>query len=106
MSKHSQYLVLAKVTEGMVLADDLLDKVGHVLLPAGVTLTASMLKSLAHHHVQQLCIEKETVNEQEVEAERQLKLGRIAYLFRLQPDQEPANALKQYLIHYREGEIL
>ncbi|MFZ6689571.1 hypothetical protein ACO0K0_17645 [Undibacterium sp. SXout11W] len=103
MSKHSQYIALAKATEGMVLADDLLDKVGHVLLPAGAKLTASILNSLAHHHIQQLCVEKEVVDKQEMETERQYKLSRIEYLFRLQPDQEPANSLKQYLIHYREG---
>ena len=105
MSKHSHYLPLSKITEGMVLADDLLDKVGHILLPSGTVLTASMLNSVAHHQVHQLSVIMEASDERHVEKEQQSKLDRVNHLFRQQADQEPASSLKNYLIQYRKGQI-
>ncbi|MFZ6692801.1 hypothetical protein [Undibacterium sp. SXout20W] len=105
MSKHSHYLPLAKISEGMVLADDLLDKVGHILLPMGTVLTASMLHSIAHHQVHQLSIEMEISDELDVKKEQESKLHRIHHLFRSQEDKEPASSLKTYLVHYREGQL-
>ncbi|MFZ6726373.1 hypothetical protein ACO0K2_12855 [Undibacterium sp. MH2W] len=105
MSKHSHYLPLANVTEGMMLAEDLLDKVGHILLPAGTQLTASMLQSIGHHHILQLCVQMDDADALEVKKEQQEKLARVERLFRTQENQEPAKTLKQYLVHYREEQL-
>ncbi|MFZ6849810.1 hypothetical protein [Undibacterium sp. RuRC25W] len=105
MSKDSHYLPLTKVTEGMVLAENLLDKVGHILLPVGTTLTTSMLNAITHHQVYQLCVQMDDADAQEVKKEQLEKLARVERLFRSQAGKEPASTLKQYLIHYREGQI-
>ncbi|WP_423707887.1 hypothetical protein [Undibacterium sp. WLX3042] len=103
MSKHSHYLTLNKVTAGMILADDLLDKVGHILLPAGTALSENMLRSLTAHGVSQLCIEADATPTPEELKERQMKIERIPLLFRKYPAEQPVSLLQQYIQHYREG---
>lgn len=103
MSKHSRYLPLSKLEAGMVLADDLLDKMGHVLLPAGVSLTDATIKAIAHHDVHLLSIVAEA-GEQKVDAEElQRQLKRIDYLFRHATEEGAMQTLKQFVVHYREG---
>lgn len=104
MNKHSHYLSLNKVTTGMILADDLLDKVGHILLPAGTTLSENMLHSLATHGISQLCIEKDNTPSPDELEERQDKIERIPLLFRKYPAEKPLNLLQKYIQHYREGD--
>ncbi|MFZ6722741.1 hypothetical protein [Undibacterium sp. Ji49W] len=104
MNKRTHYVALSKVTAGAVLADDLLDKVGHVLLPAGVTLTDHMLHSIAHHEIHQLSIVAAPVSEQQETEEREIRLARLERLFRHAPDSAPASLLKAYVFHYRHGD--
>lgn len=105
MSKSYHYLPLSKVAAGMVLADDLLDKQGHVLLPAGTALSASMLTSIAHHNIHQLSVEADALSETEQESERVMKLARLDRLFRnTPPDDATTNALLAYVTKYRQDE--
>jgi hypothetical protein len=104
MTNRHRYLPLSKVSPGMTLADDLLDKQGHVLLPAGATLTAGMLKSLAQHAVQQLSIAQEGMSEQEQTVDYQKKLDRLEILFRQGPYQAPTSTLQEYVHNYRRAE--
>jgi hypothetical protein len=104
MNRHYRYLPLSKVTPGTVLADDLLDKVGHVLLPAGTTLTERMLQAIAHHDIHQLSVEDEAGSEDEEPEYLTTKLSRIEKIFRQVGDAEPASILKSYVIDYRKGE--
>ena len=104
MNKHSHYLSLNKVTAGMRLADDLLDKVGHILLPAGTTLSENMLRSLATHEISLLCIEKDNTPSPDELEEHQHKIKRIPLLFRKYPTEKPQNLLQKYIQHYREGD--
>ncbi|MFZ6781027.1 hypothetical protein ACO0LD_29685 [Undibacterium sp. Ji83W] len=104
MNRHYHYMPLSKVTPGTVLADDLLDKVGHVLLPAGTTLTERMLTAIAQHDIHQLSVEGEAGTEQEEIEDLATKLSRIEKIFRQVGDAEPASILKSYVIHYRQGE--
>ncbi len=106
MHKRFRYLPLSKVVAGTVLAEDLLDKVGHVLLPAGVTLTDRMLLSIAQHDIHQLSVEDVDISEQEEQENLQASLLRIEKLFRHTGDSAPANILKSYILHYRKGEVL
>jgi hypothetical protein len=91
----------------MVLADDLMDKLGHVLLPAGTALTEGMLKSLGHHDIHQLSILIDEVpgDEQERTLEHQKKIERLEHLFRKKPDDTPTSNLYAYLQKYRAGDV-
>jgi len=106
MSIHSHYLPLIKVVSGMVLATDLLDQQGHILLPSGATLTDAMLRSLAHHEIDQLCVVKESVSEDEIKETQKHQLERLHILFRHASDNHATTSLKQYLQNYREGQTL
>ncbi len=108
MNKRHRYVPLEKITPGTSLADDLLDKLGHVLLPAGTLLTASILKAVAHHDIHQLSIADEDLQnhaqqEQEDEQNQARKLARLAQLFRHSPNEGPNEMLKNYLERYRRS---
>ncbi|MBC3934583.1 hypothetical protein [Undibacterium rugosum] len=103
MSKQSRYLPLTKLEAGMVLAHDLLDKMGHVLLPAGVTLSDATIKSIAHHDVHLLSVVSDA-GEQIIDVEElQRQLKRIDYLFRHASNEGAMQTLRQFIVHYREG---
>jgi hypothetical protein len=106
MSARHQYMSLHEISAGMVLADNLLDKLGHILLPAGVCLSESMLKSIQNHQIHQLSIliddpSGEVQNDAE---EGQKKRDRLEYLFRQDPNDAPSNTLLIYLRQYRSGD--
>jgi hypothetical protein len=107
MGNRRHYLSIHKTTAGMVLADDLMDKLGHVLLPAGTTLTDAMLKSLILHEVHLLSILLDEVPGDALERslERQKKIDRLEYLFRKKPDDTPTSTLQTYLQKYRTGDV-
>ena len=102
MTKRHQYLALSKITAGMVLAADLLDKQGHVLLPAGVTLSDSMLVSIAQHHVQQLSVVADDLPEVDDTSIQKAKLERLDKLFRHTHGHEPTTTLFDYMRAYRD----
>lgn len=90
----------------MILADDLMDKLGRVLLPAGTLLTEKTLQSVIQHKILQLSI---LANELSSEArdpaiEHQEKVDRIKQLFRHDSYQSPNNLLQEYIFKYRTGD--
>lgn len=103
--KKHRYLSLEKISAGMVLADDLLDKQGHVLLPAGISLTDNMLKSLAHHEVHQVSILMDVVDDINLPSPQE-KLARLEQLFRITPRSAATESLYVYLKNYREQEMI
>jgi len=104
MSQKHRYLPIARISAGMVLADELLDKMGHVLLPAGTQLTQNMINSMEHHDVHQLSIVIEETEEEKQEelAERQRKRDRLAIVFRHGPYQAPTSTLMSLIAKFRE----
>lgn len=85
MSASYQHLPLAQVQPGMVLASELLDSHGKVLLPEGTVLTAAMLAAMPRRGVDILPINREDLNTVERNAEeaaRQARIARLAVLFR------------------------
>ncbi|MDY7538900.1 hypothetical protein RGU72_11590 [Undibacterium sp. 5I1] len=102
MTKRHQYLPLSKITAGRVLAADLLDKQGHVLLPAGVTLSESMLVSIAQHHVQQLSVIADDLPEVDDASVQKAKLERLDQLFRHTHGHAPTTILFDYMRAYRD----
>jgi hypothetical protein len=104
MTKRHHYLPLSKVTPGMVLAEDLLERMGHVLLPAGAALTAGMLKSLAQHDVHLLAIVATEDMAADSANDTTQQLERIEHLFRHVPRPEPTATLYEYVRNYRMTE--
>jgi hypothetical protein len=99
--------------EGMVLARDLCDGAGAVLLPGGTTLSAAMLGALRRRGVAQLPVasaaqQQEQEHEQEhqqaaLQAERQRQCQRLDHLFRNSALQGATPLLLAYLRSYRNG---
>ncbi len=104
MINRHRYLPISKVSPGMTLADDLLDKQGHTLLPAGTTLTAGMLKSISQHAIPQLSIAQESLSEQEQIVDYHQKADRLEVLFRQGPYNAPTSILHDYVRNYRRAE--
>lgn len=104
MSQKHRYLPVARVSAGMILADELLDKLGHVLLPAGTQLTQNMINAMEHHDVHQLSIVIEETEEEKQEAllARQRKRERLSIVFRHAPYCEPTSILQSYIAKYRD----
>lgn len=89
MTASTEHLMLEQVQPGMVLAEELLDVQGHVLLPQGTALTAAMLALMPRHGIEILPILVSGVSEQELALNRGQHKKRIAHLFRKQdPDNE------------------
>ncbi len=83
MTGSYRHLPLAEVQPGMVLSDELLDKQGQVLLPAGTVLTEKMLERMPGHGIESLAVVGDSPPDPvQTEAEREAQLARIAVLFR------------------------
>lgn len=108
MTATYRHLPLAEVQPGMVLSDELLDKQGQVLLPAGTVLTEKMLDRMPGHGVESLAVVDDTpADPVQQAAQRQAQLDRIAQLFRRHdPDNGEdwaANALRNLVTEFRVG---
>lgn len=106
MENRHQYLSIKNIKPGMVLADDLMDKHGRILLPAGTTLTEKTLLSITQHQILQLSIFVNELpgEEHDPALERQKKLDRVAQLFRHGPYLSPTDLLQEYVLKYRAGD--
>lgn len=108
MNQLHQYLTLDHARAGMVLADEVLDKQGHVLLPAGTTLTKQLIHSLENHGIQQVSITV-TQSEEQIQQEQayhQKKLDRLATIFRHCPDNPASLELRSCIEKYRQAEAI
>jgi uncharacterized protein YaiI (UPF0178 family) len=108
MNKRHHYLPLQSIIADMVLADNLLDKQGHVLLPAGTCLTTAMIASMHHHDVHQLSILSDDGSEPEQDNEitRQAKIDKLDSIFRYAEKTDPIARLLTYLQKYRLEDTL
>lgn len=79
---------------GMILAVEVLDHQGSVLLPAGAALTDALLTSMGRRGIDKVRIVDDSVSTQDLEAERERIAARLAQLFR-RPDAGAANAMLQ-----------
>lgn len=102
MSKANRYLPLSKIEAGMILADDLLDKQGHMLLPAQTTLSSAMLHSISQHGIHQLAIQIDPPSDEQQQQERQIKLERLEQIFRLSLSESGNQQLYELLLAYRQ----
>jgi hypothetical protein len=77
---------------GMVLASEVRDGQGNVLLAEGATLTDALLSALRRRGVESVRIEGDAISEEQLEAERERVAARLAHLFR-KPHGGAADAL-------------
>jgi hypothetical protein len=108
MNKKHRYVPLEQIIPGTLLADELLDKLGHVLLPAGTSLTPAILKAVANHNIHHLSI---TIDHDQIEDEvhadgenKAHQLQRLEQLFRHAPYEKPTETLRTYIERYRRNE--
>jgi hypothetical protein len=108
MTGSYRHLPLAEVQPGMVLSDELLDKQGQVLLPAGAVLTEKMLERMPGHGIASLAVVDDAPPDPvKTQAEREAQLARIAVLFRRHdPDDGEdwaSQALRALVTEFRVG---
>lgn len=105
MSGVAQHIALDQAGAGMVLAADLCDDGGKVLLPAGATLSAASLASLRRRGVASLEIvgAAPPADEGALRAERERQCQRLEYLFRASADQGAGARLLALLLDYRRS---
>lgn len=110
MGKKHLYIALAQVKPGAILAEELLDKIGHVLLPAGTKLTAAMLQAIGNHHIHQLSIQDlgnadtVVINQEDAQQKKIQQLERLNHLFRHESEDGPTKTLRTYIEKYRQGD--
>lgn len=103
MNSSHRFVPLAQAEPGMVLSDDLLDRFGKTLLPAGATLTEDMLARLLAHGVASLPISAPHAPRPPVD--RDAVMQRIAHIFRKTDPYDPAmfttRQLRRFIENYR-----
>lgn len=104
MSETNCTLPLAEATPGTILALDLLDTYGALLLPAGTVLSEALLASLAQRGIEQIVVcDTSPGDETESAARRQRLANRIEYLFRAAGDNIAMRELQSQITSYRLG---
>ena len=104
MSVDSQDIDIGAALPGMVLAADLTDERGAVLLPRGMTLNQAHLAALRRRGIERCSILLETLIDAAALAHEQARLQqRLARLFRHSAGIEASDALLHLLVHYRQN---
>jgi hypothetical protein len=106
MSKKHHFIPVSKVRAGMILSENLLDKLGHVLLPAGTELTEITIKAMAHHEIHQLAVLSDSADAENDNSDiefQQKKIARLDTIFRHAPVGEPTDLLRTYVEKYRRS---
>lgn len=108
MATNYQQLALDDVEVGAILADDVRDDHGIVLLAEGTCLNQSLLKSLARHGIETLpivCTEvpDDTTEPATDEAAMLQQQERVTRLFRLENCDEASSLLHIFVEQYRRG---
>ena len=103
MNTSSQDTPLEEALAGMILAADLRDDSGGMLLPAGATLSESSLKSLRRRGVEVVSVVAEAapVDSAALQALREQRLERLKVLFRRSAGVGATPALLAILESYR-----
>lgn len=105
MSDQHHYLPITKIQPGMILANDLLDKQGQILLPVGVTITKQMLASLLLHDIHQLSVMKAEIDSTPFsETQSEDIQQRLDIIFRHGPFEDTRNSLARLITKYRLGD--
>lgn len=92
MISRCKQLDLDDAEAGMVLAADVLDHQGSVLLPAGAPLTEALLTSMRRRAIDSVSVVDDAISSEDLARERERVDARMAKLFR-DPAQNEANGL-------------
>jgi hypothetical protein len=96
-------ITLAEAQPGMVLSDDLLDRLGHMLLASGTVLSAAIISSLGRHGIGVVPVQSD---EHPAGDPAQVQ-ARLDHLFRAHEREDQndwaANILRRYVEDYRIG---
>lgn len=107
MSAGEREVPLAQATNGAVLARDLADDHGTVLLAQGAVLTPASLAALCRRHIEQCWVVAEAADDAagqaQADAVRQRQLERLPILFRGTPPDAAGAGLLALLQRYRQG---
>lgn len=105
MSGAPQMVGLEQASAGMVLAADLCDDAGQVLLPAGATLSEATLLSLRRRGVASLNVvgQAPAPDAAAVQAERERQCLRLVRLFRASATEGATGRLLEHLLAYRRS---
>lgn len=108
MSGTTRTIGIDEASEGMVLAEDLRDSGGAVLLPAGATLGAASLASLRRRGIDQVQVvgAADVIDDAALEAERERQCARLQRLFRrcqTAPGSGASAVLFERLLAYRRS---
>lgn len=90
---------------GMVLADDVLDPRGGVLLPRATALTDAMLTSFRRRGIDTIRVVNDDISEAELIADRERIQQRLAILFRKCAADRIGGMLLQRVTEYRSGDM-
>lgn len=103
----SRYLKmdLDDVQAGMVLWEAVMDGKGTALLPAGTTLTSSMVTSLQRRGIDTVFVINDTITENDLRLERERIEKRTAILFRHCNGSPASQSLLKSVLEYRLGEV-
>lgn len=99
-NKNTQTLALDDVAVGMALAESVLGEQGEVVLTQGVTLTEALIKALRRRGIETLLVYGEGP-QPDAAAEHQLRLARLARLFRHVDGHTGTAHLQALLTQYR-----
>jgi hypothetical protein len=105
MINRYKHVELDDAVAGMVLAEDVLDGQGGILLPQKTALTDALLTSLRRRGIDTVHVVNDDISEEELNAERQRVQRRLARLFRKCQDDRICGILLQQVTEYRLGEI-
>jgi hypothetical protein len=104
MSRRTYQIPLDEASPGMVLADDLLDDSGKILLPAGATLSDASIASLRRREIDMLPIVGEETADVDAAADLERHRLRLQQLFRKHTDDDMATEiLRQFVFTFRLG---
>lgn len=99
--KQSETCAIDQVQAGAVLAADVVDAGGRILMPAGATLTATALESLQRRDIVSLTIESLQEEDPAAREARRVRLEtRLARLFRHAGEQPEMRALHHAVLNY------
>lgn len=103
MAGKSEQIDIGDASAGMLLAHDLKDSSGSVLLPAGASLSESNLASLRRRGIERIAVvgAAEPVDPAALQAERERKCARLVHLFRRSATVGATALLLERLIMFR-----
>lgn len=101
MTRDARLLALDEVQAGMILANNLLDTHGGLILGQGAIVTEAILLSLQRRGIKRLSVVPDAGEDPEREADIERQRQRLAKLFRRCGDGPVDKLLFQYVTQYR-----